>query len=117
MRTAVISVVAIAALTLAACGSEPASSEDLCPTPTETTSVEMADFSYEPACAAVDPGATIELRNVGDAPHTFTVSDTEVDVEVPAGETGSADLAGVAAGTYEVTCTLHPQMETAIQIG
>ena len=80
------------------------------------TGVEMADFSFTPGCAAVDAGASLELRNVGDVPHTFTVSGTDVDVNVPAGESATTDLADVGAGTYEVICTLHPQMTGALQV-
>jgi plastocyanin len=76
----------------------------------------MADFSYAPACVAVDAGAMLELRNSGDAPHTFTVSETEVDVNVDAGGTDTVDLSGITPGTYEVVCTLHPQMEGALQV-
>ena len=115
MRTTVITL-ALAALTLGACSSDAPSAEELCPTPTDTTTVEMADFSYTPGCVAVDAGASLELRNTGQAPHTFTVNDTEIDVNVAAGETGTADLSDVVAGTYEVVCTLHPQMEGALQV-
>jgi len=114
MRTTVIIAAVLAAFALSACGSE--SPDEACPSPTEGTSVEMADFSYAPACLAVDAGASIELRNSGEAPHTFTVSESEIDVEVAAGATDTVDLAGLAAGTYEVTCTLHPQMTGAIQV-
>jgi plastocyanin len=116
MRRTVISLAAAVGLTLAACSSEP-SSDQICDAPTQTTTVEMADFSYAPKCAAVEADASIELRNTGQAPHTFTVNETAIDVEVAAGETGTVDLAGTAPGTYEVICTLHPQMEGALQVG
>ncbi|HSL10031.1 MAG TPA: cupredoxin domain-containing protein [Actinomycetota bacterium] len=117
MRRAVPILVAVAAsLALAACSSEPAAPEDLCPNPSEATTIELADFSYAPGCAAVDAGSSLELRNVGDAPHTFTVNDTGIDVNVDAGGTATVELTGIAAGTYEVVCTLHPQMEGALQV-
>ncbi len=116
MRTALLTLTAAGVLTLAACSSEPPSAAEVCPSPSDTTSVEMADFSYTPGCVAADAGTTLELRNTGDAPHTFTVKETDIDVNVDAGGTGTADLAGVAAGTYEVVCTLHPQMEAALQV-
>jgi plastocyanin len=116
MRITLMSSIAAVVLTLAACSSEPPSAAEVCPSPTDTTSVEIADFSYTPGCVAADAGTTLELRNTGDAPHTFTVNETEIDVEVDAGGTDTVDLAGVAPGTYEVVCTLHPQMEAALQI-
>jgi len=116
MRLALISVIAVCALTLAACGSDSAAPEDLCATPTEATTVEMADFSYTPECASVAAGTSIEVRNVGEVPHTYTVNETDVDVQVEAGASTTIDLSNVAAGTYEVVCTLHPQMEGALQV-
>jgi plastocyanin len=116
MRTVPILLAVTASLTLGACSSEPAAPEDLCPNPSDATTVELADFSYTPGCAAVDAGSSLELRNVGQAPHTFTVNDTEIDVNVDAGASETVDLTGIAAGTYEVVCTLHPQMEGALRI-
>ena len=97
-----------------ACGSDSATSEELCPNPTTTTTVVMADFSYDPACVAVDEGATLSIDNEGQTPHTFTIDGADVDVA--AGESGSLDLAGIAPATYEVTCTYHPQMKAALRI-
>ena len=37
-------------------------------------------------------------------------------VQVDAGGSTTVDLSNVAAGTYEVVCTLHPQMEGALQV-
>ena len=96
-----------------AAGSEPPA----CSTFTTSTSVEMDDFRYGPACVQVDPGGTLTLDNVGAAPHTFTVEGTEVSVDVAAGAQGSADLSGVASGTYTVLCTYHPQMKFTIAVG
>ena len=93
-------------------GSEPSA----CSTFTTSRSVEMDDFSYGPACVQVDTG-TLALDNVGAAPHTFTVEGTDVSVDVAAGAQGSADLSGVAAGTYTVLCTYHPQMKATIEVG
>ncbi|MFI5393193.1 MAG: cupredoxin domain-containing protein [Myxococcota bacterium] len=96
-----------------AAGSEPSA----CSTFTTSTAVEMDDVSYGPACVQVDAGSTLALDNVGAAPHTFTVEGTEVSVDVAAGTQGSADLSGVAAGTYTVLCTYHPQMKATIEVG
>ena len=56
------------------------------------------------------------LENTGDAPHTFTVEGTDVDVEVDAGSSAEVTLSSVEPGTYSVTCTLHPQMEATLTI-
>jgi len=113
-----VSIIIMLSLTLGgtacgAAGSEPSA----CSMFTSSTTVEMDDFSYGPACVQVDAGGTLALDNVGAAPHTFTIEGTEVSVDVAAGAQGSADLSGVAAGTYTVLCTYHPQMKATIEVG
>jgi plastocyanin len=88
-----------------------------CTDPTPATSVELADFVFRPDCLAVDAGATIDLENTGDAPHTFTVEGTDLDVNVDAGGSDDLRFDGVEPGTYAVTCTFHPQMEATVTVG
>ena len=106
---------ALAAL-LPACDGSGARPEP-CTDPEPARSVQLADFAYRPDCLSVDAGATITLENTGDAPHTFTVEGTDVDVNVEAGSSEDADLGTVDAGTYPVTCTFHPQMEATLAVG
>ena len=116
MRTALV----LFAVALASVGTGCSSSDspqELCAEPTSTTSVEMKDFAYVPACVATSAGSTLTLNNTGQAPHTFTITNSEVTADVPAGESGSLELGTLAAGTYEVTCTYHPQMKAGLQIG
>jgi plastocyanin len=113
MRIAVLLVLAFA--TLPGCGGDDAPPEP-CTDPVATTSVELADFAFRPDCFSTGTGATITLENTGDALHTFTVTGTDVDVSVDAGASGEASLSGVAAGTYAVTCTLHPQMVATLTV-
>ena len=103
----------LAGIACGAAGSEPSA----CTTFSTPNAVEMDDFSYGPACLQVDAGSTLALDNVGAAPHTFTVEGTGVSVDVAAGAQGSADLSGIAAGTYTVLCTYHPQMKATIEVG
>ena len=115
MKIAGLFLLALAAL-LPACDGDGAGPEP-CTDPAPATSVELADFAFEPDCLSADAGATITLENVGDAPHTFTVEGTDVDVNVDAQSSGRANLAGVDPGTYTVTCTFHPQMEATLTVG
>ena len=101
---------------LPACDGEGAAPEP-CTDPAPVTSVELADFAFRPDCLSAGPGATIALDNTGDAPHTFTVEGTDVDVNVDAGSSGEADLGTVDPGSYTVTCTFHPQMEATLTVG
>jgi plastocyanin len=79
--------------------------------------VRLEDFAFEPDCLVAEVGDTVHLENVGDAPHTFTVGGTDVDVDVAAGATGEGDLSGVEPGRYAVTCTYHPQMTATLTVG
>jgi len=72
--------------------------------------VELADFEFKPVCVEASAGDTLALTNSGQAPHTYTVSDSDVNVNLDAGETGEAVLGDLAVGTYAVRCTYHPQM-------
>jgi plastocyanin len=86
-----------------------------CTEPASATSVELADFAFRPDCLSVDSGTTIALENTGEAPHTFTVGGTDLDVKV---DPGSSDEVAfeVDPGTYSVTCTFHPQMEATVTV-
>ena len=100
---------------LPACGGEDSPPEP-CTDPSPATSVELADFTFRPDCLSVDTGATITLENTGDAPHTFTVGDTDLDANVDPG--GSDEVRfEVDPGIYSVTCTFHPQMEATVTVG
>jgi plastocyanin len=104
-----------ALLLLPGCGGDETPPET-CTDPVAVTRVELADFAFRPNCFSADAGATITLENTGDAPHTFTVEGTDVDVEVNAGSSLGASLSGAEPGTYTVTCTLHPQMEATLTV-
>jgi plastocyanin len=114
-RAAFIVLFASVAFGTVACSSGDTGSSG-CTSPSEGD-VAIADFSYTPSCIAARPGATIGLSNEGEAPHTFTVEGTQVSVDLQAGDHGSADLAGVAPGTYSVICTYHPQMKATLEVG
>jgi len=114
MRIAGLFLLALALLP--ACDGD-AAEPDPCTDPAPATSVDLADFVFEPDCLSADAGATVTLENVGDAPHTFTVAGTDVDVSVDAGSSEDASLSGVDPGTYTVTCTFHPQMEATLTVG
>jgi plastocyanin len=111
-----ISCVLALLLLLAACGGDGAEPPEGCTDPVAATTIELADFAFRPDCLSADAGATITLENTGEAPHTFTVTGTDVDFDVDAGTAIEARLAGLEAGTYAVTCTLHPQMEATLTV-
>ena len=102
---------------LPACGDSGGGSPTVCVTPVEAETVVLSDFAFRPNCLQAPDGGQIELRNTGDAPHTFTIEGTTVDVNVPAGTSTAAGLSGVEPGRYTVTCTFHPQMEATLTVG
>jgi plastocyanin len=85
-----------------------------CDQPVATTSVTLTDVSFEPSCIGADAGASLELRNTGSTPHTFTLPDTSVNTEVGAGDSANVQLTGLPAGTYDVICTYHTQMKATL---
>jgi plastocyanin len=103
-------------LLLTACGGDEAKPPEACTDPVAATTVELGDFAFRPDCLSADEEATITLENTGDAPHTFTVTGTDVDVTVDAGTSVEASVRRVDPGTYAVTCTFHPQMEATLTV-
>jgi plastocyanin len=110
------SIASLLALTpLVACSGdapEPRACTD--PVPLETVVVE--DFAFDPDCLSAPAGASFRIENVGDAPHTFTVEGTDVDLDVSAGSSADSSLSGVEPGRYAVVCRLHPQMEATLTV-
>ena len=112
MRHLLVVALIAASVTLAGCSSGSAT----CDAPTVTTTVDMQNSTFSPGCVSAATGQTLTLHNADDTPHTFTVKGTGVDVKLEGGQTGEASLAGVAAGTYGVSCLYHPQMTESLQV-
>ena len=71
--------------------------------------LEMDDFYFEPTVLTGEAGQTIliELENEGDAAHTFTIDDLNVDVEVEAGQSGEAEVTFPDSGEVLFYCRFH----------
>jgi plastocyanin len=56
--------------------------------------------------------------NQDDVDHTFTMSGTQIDVPVAAGETlnGEPIAGAVEPGTYDFLCTIHPEMTGRVTV-
>ncbi|MDH4145381.1 MAG: cupredoxin domain-containing protein [Acidimicrobiia bacterium] len=74
------------------------------------------DFGFAEEQTVVAPGAEINFRNTGAAPHTLTLDDQPVDT----GTIESGDSAVVAApeapGSYSFKCTVHPAMRGTLVV-
>lgn len=113
MRRLIIALALVVAPGAVAGCSSPSGS---CDAPTVTTTVDIQSSTFSPGCVSAATGQTLTLRNADDTPHTFTVKGTDVDVKIDGGQSAEASLAGVAAGTYAVSCLYHPQMTESLQV-
>jgi len=86
-----------------------------CATPTPGTEFQMLDFEFAPLCLEV-AGDSISIANLGEAPHTFTIPETDIDVRLDPGASDDIAIGDLTPGLYEVRCTLHPQMLGALRI-
>jgi plastocyanin len=85
-------------------GAEPAPS----PTPA-AQSVSLIDFGYMPSTLTARSGQslTINLRNTGQAPHTFTIDGVVDSGTLASGGNGSVQFTPASPGTQTFYCTVH----------
>src|SRR4029453_17195017 len=70
--------------------------------------VGAVDFGFEPNNASVAAGGTVKVANKGQAPHTLTLDDVDLDTGIIA-PGATADLkAPDAPGSYSYRCAVHP---------
>ena len=78
----------------------------------------IADFAYDPPCFTASASQGITIVNQDDVDHTFTMTGTQIDVPVAAGETFNGEpVSGVVEpGTYDFVCTIHPEMTGQVTV-
>ena len=109
--------VALSLLVLGAAGcSGSAPDPGECADPVPAGTIRLEDFAFDPDCLVAAPGASIQLENVGETPHTFTVDGTDVSFDLSAGTDAQGSLSGVEPGRYAVTCIYHPQMTATLSV-
>jgi plastocyanin len=71
--------------------------------------IEMYDNYFEPTVlkGTPDQKVTIELKNEGEAAHTFTVAEQSVDQEVQPGDEAEADVTFPQSGELSFICKFH----------
>ena len=76
-----------------------------------TLELEADDFYFEPTFIRAEPGTEVEvaIHNEGDAPHTFTIDGTDIDVEIPTGEAATATVTVPDDGSLNFICRFHIQ--------
>ena len=132
------------ALILAACGSTTASSaepsqaaESTAASPSESAdaseaaepseaagaeeTVRLSQFAFDPEELTIAAGTTVNFVNADSAAHTVTegtdgaaVESPIIDEELQQG--GSASVTFDEAGTYDITCRIHPSMQLTITV-
>jgi plastocyanin len=85
---------------------------------TSTVTITNSDFGPDLTVAA---GTAVTFDNADSLPHTATqgssglkAPDALFDLQLPVGKADSYTFADV--GTYQVTCTLHPQMNMTVTV-
>ena len=81
--------------------------------------VTITDFAFSEGTLTIPTGTTVTFLNAGQAPHTATEGADGVAADDPlfneqVGPGDEVDVVFDEAGTYEVTCLLHPQMNMTI---
>jgi plastocyanin len=72
--------------------------------------VTIRNFAFDPQCFVAASTSTITIVNKDGSPHTFTIDGTQVDVTIDGGKTFNGESAGLAPGTYDFYCKIHPTM-------
>ena len=84
----------------------------------ETFTIRIVDFAYVPSCFTASASQAISVVNEDPAEHTFTLQGTPIDARIEGDSTfdGSAPGDQVAPGTYDLVCTLHPEMRGEVTV-
>jgi plastocyanin len=82
--------------------------------PAKMVTVAIRDFKYDPEIVTVHEGDTVEWKNADNVPHTATAAG---QAQKPAFDSGSISTGAAwhyvagTKGTYNYTCTFHPNMK------
>jgi plastocyanin len=80
-----------------------------------TDSVTMVDNEFQPSSFTA-ASTSITVTNEGEALHSFTLPDGDIDQDVQAGESAEIDLSGLDAGSYDFNCKYHPEMTGSLTV-
>jgi plastocyanin len=75
----------------------------------EADEIELDDNYFEPKTITGKPGSkmTVELKNEGQAEHTFTIDSQKIDKELEGGEDAEVSFTIPKAGSVEFYCKYH----------
>jgi plastocyanin len=115
MRRLLLCLAIVAAPLFAACSTTDSRAPS-CDTPTQTTTVDIQSMAFATPCVAATSNDTLSIVDHDQTAHTYTVTGTSINVNVDPGQTGQAELTGIAPGTYAVTCQYHPSMTASLRV-
>lgn len=83
-----------------------------------TVEVSAADFSFTPEAVSVPAGAevTVTFTNDGEAPHTMTASDLDLDIAADPGDSAEGAFTAPDSGSVDFNCEIHPDMTGQIVV-
>ena len=81
-----------------------------------TKTVGVADNVFRPATLSVKKGDTVRFRWTGRAPHNVTRTSGPSFRKIGNRRSGTVSRRLGRAGTYRLTCTIHPGMNLRIRV-
>ena len=78
--------------------------------------LKAEDFQFDPSEVKAASGDTIIVKNdAPSTPHTFTVTDTDIDQSLDPDQSYKVKI-DLDPGTYDFMCTIHPQMTGTLTV-
>jgi plastocyanin len=112
-RSSSTAAVALAVALTVACGDdeEPDYSGDATSGAARPVELTANDFSFTPAELTAGRGDSFEisLTNAGNAPHTFTINEFDIDAQVAAGEETTISVSPTQTGKFSYYCRFHKE--------
>jgi plastocyanin len=116
-----LAITAVAIIALVGCSSTPAATTPAATTPAPAAggssagakTVSISNFAFDPADLTVKVGDSVTWTNSDSAPHTIAFADFASE-QLAQGATYSHTFD--KAGTFDYTCSIHPQMAGKITV-
>jgi plastocyanin len=76
--------------------------------------IMIQGFTFQPSTITVSGPTDVTVTNEDSTPHTFTLEDESVDLELAGGESGTARIdVSESTGFF---CRIHPQMTGTVEV-
>ena len=76
--------------------------------------IVIQGFTFQPSTITVSGPTDVSVTNEDSAPHTFTLDDESVDLELAGGESGTATIdVSESTGFF---CRIHPNMTGTVEV-